>query len=154
MSERKYTYEQIVKALECCQYRECQECIRLHTGRPIEDDCRLDLIYDSLALIKRQKADVDKLQEVNADLNESLRLAAEANKDLKAEIERLKAEQMMAEGYADALEERAKAEAIKEFAEKLKQWQYESSDWSHGEHPYVVEVVDIDNLVAEMTEGE
>lgn len=89
MSERKYTAEEIVKALECCQYRECQECIRLHTGRPIEDDCRLDLIYDSLAHIKRQKADVDKLQEVNADLNESLRLAAEANKDFKAEIERL-----------------------------------------------------------------
>ena len=30
------------------------------------------------------RAEVEKLQEVNADLNESLRLAAEANKDLQA----------------------------------------------------------------------
>lgn len=37
----------------------------------------------------------------------------------KAEIERMEAKQMMAEGYADALEERAKSEAIEEFAERL-----------------------------------
>lgn len=32
------------------------------------------------------KSEVDKLVEVNADLNESLRLAAEANKDLQVEL--------------------------------------------------------------------
>lgn len=36
-----------------------------------------------------------------------------------AEIERLEAERMMADGYADALEEQAKTEAYREFAERL-----------------------------------
>ncbi len=39
---------------------------------------------------------------------------------------------------------------IKDFAEKLKEHKYQSSDWSHGEHPYVVEEDDIDQLVEEM----
>lgn len=38
------------------------------------------------------RAEVEKLQEVNADLNESLRLAAEANKDLQAAIAEVRAE--------------------------------------------------------------
>lgn len=29
-------------------------------------------------------------------------------------------------------------------ADELKKQAYKSSDWSHGEHPYVVEVYDID----------
>ena len=44
----------------------------------------------------------------------------------------------------------AKAEAVKEFAERLKEMKYESIEWSHGKHPYVVEESDIDNLVEEM----
>ena len=45
----------------------------------------------------------------------------------------------------------ARAEAIKEFAERLKERKYLSYDWSHGAHPYVVEEDDINNLVEEMT---
>lgn len=37
----------------------------------------------------------------------------------KAEIERLKAESQMADGYAEALVERTKVEAIKEFAKEI-----------------------------------
>ena len=48
--------------------------------------------------------------------------------------------------------EKVKAEAIKEFAERLKEQKYQSSEWSHGEHPFVVEEADIDDLVLEMTE--
>lgn len=48
----------------------------------------------------------------------------------------------------------AKSDAIKEFAERLKKRKYQSSDWSHGEHPYVVEEDDINDLVQELTEGE
>ena len=118
MSERKYTDEQIVKALECCQSHtitDCRDCPNRASG----DNCVNELMRNALDLIKRQKAeiavlttavdnstkeflklhdeyqdqkaDIDKLQEVNADLNESLRLAAEANKDLKAEVEEWKA---------------------------------------------------------------
>ena len=39
----------------------------------------------------------------------------------KVQIERLKAESNMADGYEDALVERTKSEAYKEFAEKLKE---------------------------------
>jgi hypothetical protein len=39
---------------------------------------------------------------------------------------------------------------IKDFAERLKEYKYQSSDWSHGEHPFVVEESDIDDLVEEM----
>lgn len=45
---------------------------------------------------------------------------------------------------------KAKSEAIKGFVERLKEKKYQSSDWSHGEHPFVVEEDDIDNLVEEM----
>lgn len=45
-----------------------------------------------------------------------------------------------------------KSEAIKEFADRLKEKKYKSCEWSHGEHPYIVEECDIDNLVKEMTE--
>ena len=75
----------------------------------------------------------------------------------KAEIERLKAERMMADGYADALEERAKAEAIKEFAERLKAEMLKSkynltvSPYSRACNAVIVFwVEEIDNLVKEM----
>lgn len=50
---------------------------------------------------------------------ELIRYALELIIRQKAEIERLKAEAQMADGYADALEERAKVEAIKELANRL-----------------------------------
>ena len=46
--------------------------------------------------------------------------------------------------------QKAKAEAYKEFAERLKKQMYQSSDWSHGEHPFVVEESDIDNTLDEL----
>lgn len=52
--------------------------------------------------------------------------------------------------YFLSKEETIKAKAIKEFVEKLKQWSYESSDWSHGEHPMVVEWSDIEDVLDEM----
>lgn len=42
------------------------------------------------------------------------------------------------------------AVGAKAFAEKLKIRKYKSSDWSHGEHPFVVEESDIDEILEEM----
>ena len=151
MSERKYTDEEIINKMSAYIEMSCRMC---GFKTLCNELCAIEFIKAALkaalGLIKSQKADIEKLQEVNADLNESLRLAAEANKDLQAEIERLKAEQMMAEGYADALEERAKAEAIKDFAERLKDKARMPIGTLYGKMVYVE---DIDNLVAEMTEG-
>lgn len=42
------------------------------------------------------------------------------------------------------------ADGVKKFAQKLKSRKYKSSDWSHGEHPFVVEESDIDEILKEM----
>jgi hypothetical protein len=71
----------------------------------------------------------------------------------KAEIERLEGERQEFRCVIDDLSNQvntAKAEAIKDFAERLKERKYQSSDWSHGEHPYVVEESDIDDVLDEM----
>lgn len=189
MSERKYTDEEIVKALECCQSHtitDCRDCPNRASG----DNCVNELMRNALDLIKRQKAeiavlttavdnstkeflklhdeyqdqkaDIDKLQEVNADLNESLRLAAEANKDLKAEIERLRS---MNQSKLDIIHdlraglEAERAEAIKEFAERLHKGIDDFRDkremvmLPYTESALLIIERKIDNLVAEMTEG-
>ena len=71
----------------------------------------------------------------------------------RAEIEKLKADNEYLNGQyliADMAIEKATNEAVKEFAEKIKIYKYQSSDWSHGEHPYVVEEADIDDVLIEM----
>ena len=135
MSERKYTDEEIIKALECCwKTKGCLDCPYIET-----DGCIIESVRDTLKLINRQKADVDKLQEVNADLNESLRLAAEANKDLNAEIERLKK-------YNTDVAFKHYNDGIREFAERVINLIYSADDINP------VTEWQIDNLVAEMTE--
>jgi hypothetical protein len=52
-------------------------------------DDALDALEDAPTADVAPRAEIDKLQEVNADLNESLRLACEANKDLDAKAENL-----------------------------------------------------------------
>lgn len=44
-------------------------------------------------------------------------------------------------------------ETAEKFAERLKAMAYQSTDWSHGEHPMVVEVDYIDEILEEITEG-
>lgn len=42
-------------------------------------------------------------------------------------------------------------EGIKEFAERLKERKYlDETGWSHGEHPYIVEEDDIDDVLEEL----
>ena len=65
----------------------------------------------------------------------------------KGEIERLKGWENLLKAEKHSL---VKAAAIKEFAYRLRQRSYESSDWSHGEHPMVVEWSDIDEVLKEM----
>ena len=44
-------------------------------------------------------------------------------------------------------------ETAEKFAERLKSMAYQSTDWSHGEHPMVVEVDYIDEICEEITES-
>ena len=52
--------------------------------------------------------------------------------------------------FESNLEEKARVEAIKEFAYRLRQRSYKSSDWSRGEHPMVIEWSDIEDVLEEM----
>ena len=45
------------------------------------------------------------------------------------------------------------AKTAEKFAERLKSMAYQSTDWSHGEHPMVVEVDYIDEIAEEFTDG-
>lgn len=204
MSERKYTDEQTIKALECCINADCLNCPQWseewYSGMCIAFlKSVLDLINRQKAEIavlttavdnstkeflklhdeyQDQKAEIEKLQEVNADLNESLRLAAEANKDMKIELDAMRgAANSLKMHYDLAVKEReanvkgfteqiqtARAEAIKEFAGKLKETPIKlglpllglltKSEIEGYFNHTLLQVRDaIDNLVAEMTEG-
>ena len=45
----------------------------------------------------------------------------------------------------------ARKETAEKFAERLKEMAYQSTDWSHGVHPMVVEVDYIDEIAEEFT---
>lgn len=96
MTEKNLTEAEIMKALECCKSREtgkCDRCILSLQGR----ECK-NLTFFILDLINRKNAEIEEYKE---------------------RFEMLDSNSQMAIGYADALEERAKAEAIKEFAERV-----------------------------------
>ncbi|MEE1352141.1 MAG: hypothetical protein UHM23_08870 [Clostridia bacterium] len=141
------TDEQIVKAWGkcidvtsgCCgDDTTCPYCTDEEEGCA---KCFEKLRIDVLALIKRQQAEIESLE---ADYENVYK---QASADILASI---------ADGGTSCewCIDKHRAEAVREFAEKLKKWKYQSSDWSHGEHPFVVEETDIDELVIEMTEKE
>lgn len=132
------TDEQIVKGLECCVSRKgCDACeFYMH------DTCFVVRHKEIFDLIKRQQAEIEELKKVGNKIDSLGAVAA-----LMDQKERLAC-------FKNEWEREVRAEAVREFAEKLKKWKYQSSDWSHGEHPFVVEETDIDELVIEMTEKE
>ena len=101
MNDKKFTDEEIVKALRCCvEVRNCGEC-------PVKDepvsDCLRIACTNAANLIERQKAEIEST---------------------KAKIE------ICAEVINTALSEEillAKAEAYKEFAERLKERKTQST---------------------------
>ena len=84
------TDNEIVKTLECCAEDKCRECPLLN------DDCgEVILCKNALDLINRQKAEIERLEKDRASLIEHLKKSRKQTKT-------------------------AKAEAIKEFAERVK----------------------------------
>ena len=118
------TDEQIIKALECCSKEpmiNCRNC-------PYEESCNLgrsDMQKDALGLIDCQKSEIERLNHIRAELSKEI--------DIWKDIAKRET------GYVEL----ARAEAIKEFVERLR-----TKRGSHGE----IWGEDIDNLVKEMTE--
>ena len=114
MSDYKFTDAEIVKALECCNDCNCKQCPCY-----VEDinGCKEIPTDQILALINRQKTEIENLREI-VFLDRSEAIEAERRK--------------------------IKAEAIKEFAERL-------IDKCTDPH-WCVWMSEIEDLVKEMTE--
>lgn len=143
---------------------------------PSTDFCKgMDsLMVNALALINRQKKEIERLNAVHADMTESLRLAAEANKDMSVELDAMRGaansykmhyeeverkyqiataeREANVKGFTETLNT-IKAEAIKEFAERLKNIYLNDKRYDRpNPHTLLITLFDnIDNLVKEMT---
>lgn len=99
MTDKKYTDEEIKKALECCRTLDaeaCEEC-------PAESDClHIDLNELALDLINRQQAEIERLQKAG---EEAVSCFNRMNSLYTIKCMELKV---------------AEAQAIKEFAESIK----------------------------------
>ena len=134
MSERKYADEQIVKALECCFInRKCTGCPARH--REHDDICLRYVGKEALEMFNSQKEEIEKL---NIELDA-----------MRYELDLLKQEKSV-----------VVAEAIKKFAERLHKGIADFRDkremvmLPYTESALLIIERKIDNLVAEMTEGE
>ena len=130
------TDSEIVKALECCNNNDigsCDRCPLDYKNNNLEN-CEGKLHEAALALINRQKAEIYELQHKIASCN--------------SEIEKLTEENTKLDGANVLLTvtlRNARAEAIKEFAERLKMCRRDSY------YNDILPLGAIDNLVKEMT---
>ena len=142
----KLTDSEIIKALECCigdtDGKDCVSC-------PLYaiDECQDELNLAALDLINRQEAEIESLIKLN-------KLESEIDvRNYKAEHERL--EKALRQTLTDIREAKvlvandiktAKAEAYKEFAERLKET-FPEIDWLRSTQRISE---DIDNILKEM----
>lgn len=125
------TDNEIVKVLECCRNGTCRECPYVDEGY-----CGRRMISGSLDLIKRQQAEIEEKFETIGQQGRYIKGLKEENEKIKTKIYKMAIDK--------ALAEKARAEAIKEFADKLK-----AIGTKEGAYDYV-SVFEIDNLVKEM----
>jgi ubiquitin C-terminal hydrolase len=129
MTDHKYTDDEVIRALECCANGECDEC-------PYQDNspCKEYLNNAALDLINRQRAEIEILKKDNEYILMQHKFQRRPSGDC----------------WNDVIE-KAKSEAVKEFAERLKQnLDISVCGYSSEEVTFDVELT-IDNLVKEMT---
>ena len=132
------TDNESIKAWECCKKDKfephCSKC-------PLEErpDCQIVLESEILPLLNRQKSEIERLKDLNNQLETDIINANMNLEHITYEFDLLKQEKSV-----------VIAEAIKEFLKKAKDLSYESRDWSHGEHPFVVEWEDLMTIYDEM----
>lgn len=129
------TDNEIIKAMQCVIGNDvkCSECT-YQKVLPFPS-CRRKCAKNALDLINRQKAEIEKLKQENDFFRKTI--TENAQRALEVTVEEI---------------EKAKSEAIKEFAERLKEKCYEDfQETCEMLSPYVTDD-DIDDLVKEMTE--
>ena len=138
MTERKITDEEVIKALECCASAECGKCKWEPRGDCYRGsmECNDDLMREALDLIKRQRAEIERLHSEVKEKTETIVFLKDQATGWSIDFCNLKAKLNT-----------AKAEAIKEFADKLKE------ELTTGAAVMRVSVLNIiDDLVKELTE--
>jgi hypothetical protein len=133
------TDNEIIKALECClklSVKECPECPYYR-----KEDCSSTLIQDTLDLINRQKAEIERLQSILLKFMDEV---AKWEEKKGIDVSELPLIPICDEGR-DIIDH-YRAQAIRQFAERLKEKAWHGM-WEVTNH---VDVDDIDNLVKEM----
>lgn len=162
----KQTLKKVILGYDEQDYVCCPQC---KSEIAAKEDCEVELPEEGLDLINRQKAENKELRfdKIIAERHEkdARDLFVDCTRQLeeaKAEIERLKRGvtftftiedfESIKETVISSLDNKIKSEAIKEFAERLKEKCYEDFQETYEMlSPYVTDD-DIDNLVKEMTE--
>lgn len=154
---RMMTDNEIIRALECCQGNaDCANCPYYENNHY---QCGNNFNKDVLDLINRQKAEIEALQKDKKQLESDIIIANNNYEHIKSiwENDYQKLSQVIAkwkDKYKRLViqEEDIKAEAVKEFAERLKEY-VEPYDVTTGYKIIIVNAVEeetIDNLVKEM----
>jgi hypothetical protein len=156
---QKMTDNEIIKALECCDEIDNNwDSSKCFEKCPYKGECARRIMADTLDLINRQKAEISELQRRNSELEIELKAMRGAANSYKAEVERLCVEldeviiaKDLLFDEAEALIKKNKAEAIKEFAERLKEKGTPVTGGKGFEGVYVMcSNIVIDNLVKKM----
>lgn len=139
---------EIIKALECCVKSRntdayCHECPYRNYGY-----CLDKMMSDAIFLINRQKAEIERLKSMNQSMLDMIH-------DLRAENERLN---KAIDNYEACLKsvEIIKANAIKEFAERLKDeaettWWFDDEEQTKVCTERLIPVSVMGEIVKEMT---
>ena len=139
MTDHNFTDDEIIKAMKHCDLEEkglCKDCPLRDYGSCTEIICKY-----SLALINRQKVEIESLEKVLYEL--------------KMEAEMVYKQRDAQKNRADSIAKFARAKAIKEFADRLVAIYENDKIYDRpNAHTLVVTVFrNIDTLVKEMTEG-
>ena len=149
------TDNEIIKALECCSditFR-CDGCPLQHLKY---SECYELMTRSTLNLINRQQAEIERLQKQDKVAEEIIREQADKIFNLQSENDRLTDRNRALSEKADnsiIACISARAEAVKEFAERLKEHKIDIDvSFGYGREVYTeaVAVIEIDNLVKEM----
>lgn len=139
MTNNKLPDNDIVKALECCAdlpQHNCKiECPYFEKG------CDEPLIKDTLDLINRLQARVEKCEKVEFFADKTIATLQAENERAYKEIDRLSQVVLYNDGVTEMKVEEAKTEAYKECIEKCKE------EWGDGEF---VCAEDFDDLLKEL----
>lgn len=117
------TDAEIIKALECCS-QETYDCDNCPLNKTEESLCFIEIKKYALDIITRQKAEIEKLKS-----------------GIVVELD----------NYASEYDSKIKAEAVKEFAERLEDEAYGNDLYDRSGYPVkAVTVADVENVKKEM----